>query len=149
MELDESEQTFYDYLLEFEEDDVLDQVDVLLEAGKEPLRIAEVAKYAMDEIGKMFEKKEIFLTELIMSGELLNQVMEKLGFSAGGSGGDDSDRKGKILFGTVKGDVHDIGKNIVISLLASNKYAVIDLGVDVPPEEFVKNPILKSSIIQQ
>lgn len=135
-DLDESEHALVDAFMDFEEDDVLDQVDALLEAGKPPLEIAEVAKNAMDEIGEMFQNKEIFLTELIMAGELMNIVMEKLGFK-GGAEKDESQYKGKIVIGTVKGDVHDIGKNIVTSLLASNDYYVIDLGVEVPPSKFV------------
>lgn len=137
-DFDESEQALIDAFMDFEEDDVLDQVDALLEAGKPPLKIAEIAKNAMDDIGDMFQNKEIFLTELIMAGELMNLVMEKLGFK-GGAKEDESQYKGKIVFGTVKGDVHDIGKNIVTSLLASNDYFVIDLGVEVPPEKFVES----------
>jgi 5-methyltetrahydrofolate--homocysteine methyltransferase len=100
----------------------------------------------MDKIGTMFANKEIFLTELIMAGELLNVIMQRLGFSKDKQSGDDSKFKAKILIGTVKGDVHDIGKNIVTSLLISNGYKVIDLGVDVPAEKLLKelnNIILK------
>ncbi|MBD3350251.1 MAG: hypothetical protein GF364_02080 [Candidatus Lokiarchaeota archaeon] len=138
MELSEKEQILYDALMEFEEDDVLDQVDELLADNVDPLRIADICKEAMDEVGIMFQDKEIFLTELIMAGELLNIVMEKLGFKKGTQDGDDSDFKGKIVIGTVKGDVHDIGKNIVTSLLASKNYKIIDLGVDVTPDKFVE-----------
>ncbi len=135
--MDDLEQGFFDAIMDFDEDDVIDKVKELLDHGKKPEEVAEIARQAMDQVGKMFEEKEIFLTELIMAGELLKVVMDELGFSpdqimAGG------EVKGKIVIGTVEGDVHDIGKSIVIGLLSSNGYAVVDLGVEVPPTKFVE-----------
>ncbi len=130
-------QALVNAILDFDEDKVNVQVQTLLKTGTDPLQIAEVARQAMDKVGQMFQNKEIFLTELIMAGELLKGIMGLLGFTpekiaqAQGS-------KGKVLLGTVAGDIHDIGKNIVAGLLASNGYQVIDIGVDLPPTKFVE-----------
>lgn len=132
------EQELIDKFIELDEDSLVEMVDKLREQKIEPLEIVNVCRKAMDKIGTMFANKEIFLTELIMAGELLNVIMQRLGFSKDKQSGDDSKFKAKILIGTVKGDVHDIGKNIVTSLLISNGYKVIDLGVDVPAEKFVE-----------
>jgi 5-methyltetrahydrofolate--homocysteine methyltransferase len=127
-----------DAILDFDEDDVIEEVKKLKEAGKTPLKIMEVCKNAMDQVGKMFQDKEIFLTELIMSGELLNTIMGELGLTEASLGSTDGTSKGKILIGTVKDDIHDIGKNIIKSLLISNGYEVLDIGEDVPIDKFVE-----------
>jgi 5-methyltetrahydrofolate--homocysteine methyltransferase len=85
----------------------------------------------------MFQEKEIFLTELIMSGELLSVIMEELGFTEKDMDNSEDQNNGKILLGTVKDDVHDIGKNILKSLLITNGFQVRDIGVDVPIEKFL------------
>ncbi|MCP4760458.1 MAG: hypothetical protein GY870_01670 [archaeon] len=136
--MDEMEKKLMDAILDFDEDDVIEQVRALLNTGKDPVEIAKVCRQAMDDIGRMFQEKEIFLTELIMSGELLSIVMEELGFSTDTGDKPDSEYKGKVLMGTVAGDVHDIGKNIVNSLLRSNDYKVVDIGVDVPVNKFAE-----------
>lgn len=89
----------------------------------------------MQIIGERFEAKEYFLSELIMAGEIMQEAhrilsphlkMEQV------------KRRGKVVIGTVEGDLHDIGKNIVASLLSSGGFEVIDLGVNVPKERFVE-----------
>jgi len=124
-------------ILEFDEDAVGDQVQQLLDTGVNPLQIAEIAKQAMEKVGDMFQTKKLFLTELIMAGELLKSIMKRLGFSSEGNG-QVQDAKGVVLLGTVAGDIHDIGKNIVASILVSNGFRVVDIGVDVPPARFVE-----------
>lgn len=85
------------------------------------------------EIGELFGKGECFLPELIVAGKAMEASMVHLDplFSQG-----ESSQRGKFLIGTVKGDVHDIGKNIVIMMLKGNGWEIIDLGVDVSPEAF-------------
>ena len=136
--MDEQDQKLIDAILDFDEDDVLEQINKMKASGKAPLEIMEVCKTAMEDIGKMFQEKEIFLTELIMSGELLGIVMEELGLTGDNVDSSDEESKGKILLGTVKDDVHDIGKNILKSLLISNGFQVKDIGVDVPIDKFVE-----------
>jgi methanogenic corrinoid protein MtbC1 len=109
----------------------------LLQTKTDPLQIAEVARQAMEKVGGMFQNKEIFLTELIMAGELLKNIMGLLGFTPEKMA-QIQGSKGKVLLGTVAGDIHDIGKNIVAGLLASNGYQVIDIGVDLAPAKFVE-----------
>ena len=132
------EQELIDAILDFDEDEVIERVKNLKEAGKTPLEIMEICKTAMDKVGKMFQEKEIFLTELIMSGELLKTIMDELELTDASLSSKDEPNKGKILMGTVKDDIHDIGKNIIKSLLISNGYEVKDIGEDVPIDKFVE-----------
>ena len=125
-------------ILDFDEDDVLENIKKMKTAGMTSLEIMEICKDAMDKIGKMFNEKEIFLTELIMSGELLTAIMDELGLTESSMQASTGESKGKILLGTVESDVHDIGKNIIKSLLLSEGFEVIDIGVDVPVSKFVE-----------
>ena len=88
----------------------------------------------MEIVGQKYEKGEFFLSELIMAAEAMKGGMKVVepALEAGGKA------SGKVVIGTVKGDIHDIGKNITISLLRSSGFGVVDLGVDVPAEKFVE-----------
>lgn len=109
----------------------------LLDQGEAPSKILADCQRAMEEVGNKFEKKEFFLPELIMSGEMLKNVTEKIKPELDSTAGN-GEKKGKVVFGTVIGDIHDIGKDIVIFMLESNNFEVVDLGVDVPIEKFVE-----------
>jgi len=87
----------------------------------------------LQKVGDLFEAGEYFLPELIVSGDAVSQALELL---APLLGKEDAPYMGKYLIGTVQGDVHDLGKNIVIMMLQGNGWEVTDLGVDVSPEEF-------------
>jgi len=89
----------------------------------------------MEKIGQRYESGEYFIAELIMSAEIFKEVMDivKPKLSKG-----DLKPLGKLVIGTVQGDVHDIGKNIIATLLEANGFEVYDLGVDVAPESFVE-----------
>ncbi|MBS7634088.1 corrinoid protein [Candidatus Bathyarchaeota archaeon] len=89
----------------------------------------------MEVVGEKYERNEYFLAELIMAGETMKEGMKALEphLKAG-----ELKRIGKVVIGTVRGDLHDIGKNIVATLLNAAGFEVIDLGVDVPPEKFVE-----------
>lgn len=89
----------------------------------------------MDEIGRRFETKEYFLSELIMSAEIFKETVAGLGSSEA----ENKNKLGTFLIGTVFGDIHDIGKNIVASVMSSNGFRVVDIGVDVSAEAFVKS----------
>ena len=89
---------------------------------------------ALDEVGKCFEKKTMYLPQLLMAAEAASKAFEAVKEAMGDSKGDS---KGKIIVATVKGDIHDIGKNIVKVLLENYGYDVIDLGKDVEPERVV------------
>lgn len=106
-----------------------------LEMGIPPLEaITEGMAKGLQKVGELFEKKEYFLADMIMAAEAFKEGMDVLTPHIKKEGS----RKGVIVMGTVKDDVHDLGKNVVSTLLASEGYDVYDLGIDVPAEEFVK-----------
>jgi 5-methyltetrahydrofolate--homocysteine methyltransferase len=127
----------FDSFVDLREDEVLKIVKEKMEAGEDAFSIAETCRNALIKIGNLFSKKEYFLSELVMSGEIFREVMEILEPKLVGSG-NEGKKVGKIVIGTVKGDIHDLGKNIMIGTLKGNGFEVHDLGVDVPPEKFVE-----------
>jgi corrinoid protein of di/trimethylamine methyltransferase len=122
-------------LAELEEISVQEMVQKQIAEGRDPLRILEDLKEGMDIVGKRFSENEYFLVELVMSADIFNKALEilepKLLETQSG------EEKGKVVIGTVKGDIHYIGKNLVIAFLKSNGFEVYDLGEDVAPERFV------------
>lgn len=106
-----------------------------LEAGEDPMAILDDARQAMAIVGGRFGNYEYFIPDLIYSGEILRQISEmvkpKLAMPA------DARRLGKVIVGTVAGDIHDIGKDIVVFMLDVSGFEVYDLGVDVPAQQFV------------
>lgn len=129
-----------DSLVELEEAEVLDGVSRALEQGAEPVSLVEQLRQAMSVVGKRFEDKEYYLSELIMSAEIFKEAMALIEPRLTASPGD---TRGRLVIGTVKGDIHDIGKNIVATLLRCEGFEVLDLGVDVPAAVFVDE--MKSS----
>ncbi len=127
----------FDSFVDLREDDVLKIVKEKIEAGEDAFSISETCKDALIKIGDLFSKKDYFLSELVMSGEIFREVMEILEPKLVGNG-NEGKKIGKIVIGTVKGDIHDLGKNIMIGTLKGNGFEVYDLGVDVPPEKFVE-----------
>jgi 5-methyltetrahydrofolate--homocysteine methyltransferase len=122
-------------LVEMREKETLQKAKELLDSGTNPMQILEACSKAMEVVGQRFEKGEYFLPHLMMAGEIVRQLSEMikplikeektpLG-------------KGKVLMGTVKGDIHDIGKNIVTFLLEANGFEVRDIGIDQSPVNFV------------
>lgn len=108
---------------------------------KEPLVIInEEMIPALDRVGKGFEKGTIFLPQLLMSAEAAKAAFEVIKEKMAESGAVE-EKKGTIILATVKGDIHDIGKNIVKVLLENYSYDVIDLGKDVPPEKVVETAV--------
>jgi 5-methyltetrahydrofolate--homocysteine methyltransferase len=106
-----------------------------LAAGVEPMQlIAESMVPAMDEVGKLFEAEEYFVPELLLAGRAMKSAMELIRPLLVASG---QRMAVRVIIGTVKGDLHDIGKNIVASMLEGSGFEVIDLGADVSPESFV------------
>jgi len=123
-------------LVEMQEAEALQKAKQLLDEGTDPMNILEACSKAMETVGKRFEQGEYFLPHLIMAGVMLKQISETIKplikeekTEAG---------RGRVLMGTVRGYIHDIGKNIVIFLLEVNGFEVRDIGIDQPPENFVE-----------
>lgn len=127
---------FVKALADLQEEEAHKIVEDSLNAGEDPLDILEEARRGLEIVGNRFAKKEYFISDLIYSGEILKDITEivkpKIAKEA------DVKRLGKVVFGTVAGDIHDIGKNIVAFMLDINGFEVYDLGVDVPAEKFVE-----------
>ncbi len=124
-------------IVEMREEEALALAKEALEAGTDPLKVVEQSRKAVEEVGDRYEKGQYFLPELMMTGQIMTQLAEltKDKISTEQSGMDK--KRGKVLIGTVKGDIHDIGKNIVTFMLDTNGFEVKDLGVDVSPKDFV------------
>ena len=106
-----------------------------LAAGVEPMAlIADSMVPAMDEVGRLFEAEEYFVPELLLAGRAMKSAMELIKPLLTAAG---QKMAVRVVIGTVKGDLHDIGKNIVASMLEGSGFEVIDLGADVSPENFV------------
>jgi len=121
-------------LADLDEDLALRLAKEALDAGVPALDILKACQEGMLEVGSRFECQEYFVSDLMMSGEIFKQIGSLLepGLKTGAA-----PCSGKVVFGTVKGDIHDIGKDIVVNMLKSSNLEVIDLGVDVAPERFV------------
>ena len=113
--------------------EILEQVATNEDANK----AMEACQEGMSTVGKLFEEGEYFVGDLIYAGELMTDAVEVLKpFLASGEG---SGTKSRMILCTVKDDLHDIGKNIVRSMLEASGFDVLDLGIDVPAETIVKN----------
>jgi methylmalonyl-CoA mutase cobalamin-binding domain/chain len=121
-------------LSNLDEDKVYKLVDEKIMEGEPPINIIEECSAGVTVVGERFAKGEYYLTELMFSAEILQQVMKKLKLDKQ----ERSNSLGTVVIGTVKDDIHDIGKNIVVSMLRSNGFKVIDLGVDVHAKKFVE-----------
>ncbi|OGO06464.1 MAG: hypothetical protein A2Z76_00875 [Chloroflexi bacterium RBG_13_56_8b] len=122
-------------LADLKEQEALKVVKDRLGKGDDALKILDDARKGMEIVGKRFASSQYFIPDLVYSGEILKVISEvvkpKLTKAAG------TKKLGKVVFGTVAGDIHDIGKDIVVFMLDVNGFEVYDLGVDVPVQKFV------------
>ncbi len=123
-------------IADMQEDEAIALARAMLDAGEDPQAILSAASEAMTIVGRRFEEKEYFLPELIIAGDMMRAIGDlvkpKLSAQAG-----QASKLGKVLIGTVAGDIHDIGKDVVAFMLEVNGFEVHDLGVDVPAATFV------------
>ncbi|MBA7481033.1 Glutamate mutase sigma subunit [subsurface metagenome] len=123
-------------LADLKEKEALKIVEDRLRTGEEPLKILDDARRALEIVGKRFADSQYFISDLMYSGVILKRITDmvkpKLAKAA------EVKRVGKVVFGTVDGDIHDIGKDIVVFLLDVNGFEIYDLGVDVPAEKFIE-----------
>lgn len=116
----------------------IDKVLVLAEtefnSGKDPVEIIEETRHGMTQVGHLYDQGKYFLADLMMSAEIFMDVIDLVDQKLSASV---VTKNTTILFGTVKNDIHDIGKNLTVSLLRFNGFNVVDLGVDISPQNFV------------
>ena len=125
-----------DAMTALDKDGVLAAVNEALAADQDPLALVEEARQGLEAVGEAFNAGTLFLMELMWGAEIFKEAMALISPRLKALYGS-AVSKGVVLVGTVKGDVHDLGKNIVKSLLECNGFSVVDLGVDAPPEAFV------------
>ena len=122
-------------IADMREDEALKLVKEMVEGDSNPVTILDDARKAMDIVGKRYEEGTYFLPELMLAGEMLNQITDILKPELAKL--PEVERHGKVIIGTVAGDIHDIGKNMVAMMLECAGYRVIDLGVDVSRDKFL------------
>jgi 5-methyltetrahydrofolate--homocysteine methyltransferase len=129
-------QPLYNAILEGDASSAKKLVQSALDEGADPQELLE--KYmipAMDEVGRLFEANEYFVPELLIAARAMKGSLEIIRPRLVDAG---AKPVGKVVIGTVRGDLHDIGKNLVASMLEGGGFEVIDLGVDVAPEKFIE-----------
>jgi 5-methyltetrahydrofolate--homocysteine methyltransferase len=137
-EMTEQEKSLVEWLSDMNEDDAFALAKkMLLEEGANPIRVLELCRNAMDIVGKRFEKGEYFLPELVLAGEMLENIGAIAKPLIKQAPGEEPKKLAKVLIGTVHGDLHDIGKKIVTFMLDINGFEVKDIGIDVPVKTFI------------
>ena len=134
MKSNKSDQDLVHLLADLEEETVLEIVRERIQTGDNLMQILEDCNEGMQIVGKRYEQGEYYIAGLIMSGEIFREVVEMVQPLLVRNS--DKESSGCIMVGTVSGDIHDIGKNMLGMLLTCYGFTVIDLGVDVPPVEF-------------
>ncbi|MEJ2723873.1 MAG: cobalamin-dependent protein [Deltaproteobacteria bacterium] len=124
-------------LSDLKEPEALQLVEKTLAKGGDPMTLMEEAREGMNIVGKRFATGEYFLPDLVFSGEILKGIVKMLEPHVKVKEGEKSKRLGKVIIGTVAGDIHDIGKNLVVFMLDVSGFEVLDLGIDVPVQKFV------------
>ena len=124
-----------DNLVNLDEDKVAELVKKEIDAGTDAMSIVTELRSGMDTVGERYKAGDYFLSELIVSGEIFKESMKLLEPHL--KAGIDTTNATGIVLGTVKGDIHNIGKDIVVTLLRANGFNVHDLGIDVEPAAFV------------
>jgi len=133
--LEDKSKQLVQLIADMQEEDAVKLSRELLDGGYDPIKLLGHCREAMELVGKRYEEGEYFLPELMLAGEMLSTIGE---MAKPLIKQDPSAKVGeKVIIGTVHGDLHDIGKNIVTFMLEINGFQVIDLGIDVPPETFI------------
>ena len=122
-------------LADLKESEALAFVEKALEKGIDPLDLLASAKVGMAIVGQRFADSDYFIPDLVFSGEILKRIVKMLEPYLKKAAA--SDKLGKVIIGTVKGDIHDIGKDLVVFMLDVSGFEITDLGIDVPVQRFV------------
>jgi 5-methyltetrahydrofolate--homocysteine methyltransferase len=124
-------------LSDLNEKETLEQVKRELDGGADPMAVLAEAREGMKMVGERFSQGTYFIPELIFSGEILKQVANMVTPHLKSGPVGESKKLGKVVVGTVEGDIHDIGKDMVVFMLDISGYEVMDLGINVPKQKFV------------
>jgi len=124
-------------LADLKEPEALAFVEKALGEGADPVDLLGDAKEGMNIVGQRFSKEEYFIPDLVFSGEIFKGIVQRLEPKLKEAKGKEAERLGKVVIGTVAGDIHDIGKDIVVFMLDVSGFEVFDLGIDVPAQKFV------------
>jgi methanogenic corrinoid protein MtbC1 len=124
-------------LADLKEPEALAFVEKALEKGIDPVVLLGEVKEGMQTVGQRFASEDYFIPDLVFSGEILKRVVQRLEPHLKSKKDEKSKRLGKVIIGTVAGDIHDIGKDLVTFMLDVSGFEVLDLGIDVPVEKFV------------
>lgn len=123
-------------IIELENEKVLNEVEQRLNEGEDPITIIKECNEGMTIVGEKYKNKEYFLAELILSGEIFKSAMELI--TPYLTKGISEESKGRVVLVTIQGDIHDLGKNILATLLKIQGFEVYDLGVDVDPDKILE-----------
>jgi 5-methyltetrahydrofolate--homocysteine methyltransferase len=136
--LDDKSKQLIQQIADMQEEDAVKLAREMLDSGYNPVKLLGHCREAMELVGKRYAEGEYFLPELMLAGEMLKTIgdMAKPLITQDTSGGKSA---GTVVLGTVQGDLHDIGKNIVTFMLEINGFKVIDLGIDVPIANFIES----------
>ena len=136
--MSDNDRKLVEAIAEMREEEAVALARAMLDAGEDPLRVLGLCREAMDVVGKRFEKGEYFLPELVLAGEMLENIGAIAKPLMQQGSGVEVKKLGRVMIGTVHGDLHDIGKNIVTFMLYINGFEVKDIGIDVPVAKFVE-----------
>jgi 5-methyltetrahydrofolate--homocysteine methyltransferase len=124
-------------LSDLKEAEVMEFVEKALGKGVDPMELLGETQEGMKIVGQRFADEKYFIPDLVFSGEILKRVVTMLAPHLKERKGEEAKRLGKVIIGTVEGDIHDIGKDLVVFMLDVNGFEVFDLGIDVPAQKFV------------
>jgi 5-methyltetrahydrofolate--homocysteine methyltransferase len=124
-------------LSDLKEDEAKKYVKEALEKGTDPTKLLEEAKEGMSIVGQRFSSGEYFIPDLLYSGEIMKELVALLEPKLKEVRGTEAKKLGKVIIATVEGDIHDIGKNLVVFMLEIGGFEVYDLGIDVPVQTIV------------
>ncbi len=124
-------------LSDLKEPEALAFVEQALGKGVDPMDLLGESQEAMKIVGQRFAEEKYFIPDLVFSGEILKRIVKMVEPHLKAKKGEEAERQGKVIIGTVEGDIHDIGKDLVVFMLDVSGFEVTDLGIDVPVQKFV------------
>ena len=124
-------------LSDLKEPEALEFLEKSMGEGVDPMDLLEEAKEGMKIVGERFASETYFIPDLVFSGEILKRIVKILEPHLKAKETEKGERLGKVIIGTVEGDIHDIGKDLVVFMLDVSGFEVFDLGIDVPAQKFV------------